>query len=136
MDNKIRIIGDANQIKRGMELFKDIDQSDHEGKNRLIIQDIIDTYNFKGTVLYDGNTVRSYKKTIKAFEDLFNKGLTAFNKYHYSFMMNVVGTIAHYDINWWLATYDMHQVKQLIHNATRPSRATDTKQILDWLKQL
>lgn len=138
MDNKIRIVGDHNQIQRGMELFKDIDQSKPEAKNRCIIQDIIDTHNFKGTVLYNGNIVWPYKMTVRAFNTLFNEyDMHYFSDFLYKFMHLNCGTIAHYNKQWWIQQYpDPVDVKNLLLNASIPSRKSDVKQIVDTVSQL
>ena len=99
-----------------------------ESKARLVIQESIDTHNLKASILYNGNTVWSKNRIIRNLNRiiqhgvLYNKqkprfipigsmlrmptiGDTILSKYFYNFLHLCCGSIAHYDIRGWVATY-------------------------------
>lgn len=87
-----------------------------EREIRADLQAVIDKYNLKAAVLYDGNTVWPLERLVKAFKRCVKAGGPAkyFTKELYEFFHLCCGTIAHYNIHGWCEVYpDNEALKKL-----------------------
>ena len=109
---KLRVIGSWLEIKKfeaAIAMFKDFD-SIPEGQARLLIQGMLDAKIAKVTVLFDGNSVYSKKVILASFKKLLkNYSEQAFSDTLYKFISQTCGSIAHYNLNGWFATYPTKQ---------------------------
>jgi len=83
-----------------MELFKE-----NESIARLKIQSLIDEFNFKVAITWNGNTVWSKKKILKDLKRIMHKGMDALTDHLYGFFNLCCGSIAHYNKQGWICEY-------------------------------
>lgn len=111
---KISIFGSKADIEEIEKLGMPSKISGNEKDDRLLIQDLIDKYKIKATILYNGNTVWGYDKTIRQFKALQKNGMDSMTNYLYDFFSLELGTIAHYNKAGWITTYPtIDALKQL-----------------------
>lgn len=100
-----------------------------EGKLRLKVQELIDKNNIAADILYSGNTVYSYTKTMKDFDRILKGGVGKLtNDLYHFFSLNF--TIAHYNKAGWIATYpQLSDVRKILKGADAPNWKTDVIKI-------
>lgn len=134
--NKVAICWSRQEIDHALLWLVKLSLTGVESQDRLLIQDCIDEHKFKSSILYDGNTVRPYRKTIEEYKKLLKNWVRSLSNYLYNFF-HLQWTIAHYDIQWWIANYPMvDDVKEIVQWGTVPAWKTDVKRIQDWLLSL
>lgn len=110
----------------------------NEDKIRLILQQAIDDYGLKATVMFCGNTIVPYKKTLKEFNKHKKSGtLDGMSNYFYNFLHSVCNDIAHYNKMGYIDFYgnDFKRViKEVINQTKAPYWRTDLKRVLDAIK--
>lgn len=105
--NRINLYGNKAIIEKEKSIIEDLELSGIENKDRLIIQDCIDTYNLKSSISYNGNTVYSCKKIVNEYRKLQKTGtLDKLTKTMYHFFTNACNDIAHYDIGGYIGYYN------------------------------
>jgi hypothetical protein len=124
-DKKILAIGKlkiyethANLEKMLPEVQEVIDnKSLDEIAVRYLLQKLMDTYNCPVTMLYEGNTVWPFAKTIRDFKRVVKANdTTKMTKHLYSFFNLACGTIAHYNLYGWASVYpDNAALKKLLN---------------------
>jgi hypothetical protein len=113
---KITIYGSAKEIeitKAILEKHLPKEQfNENESKARLLIQSLIDDYNVKAAILWDGNRVWSRKRIIKDIRAIIRRGMSALSDYLYEFFHLCCGSIAHYNKQGWICEYpDIETIK-------------------------
>ena len=79
----------------------------NESNDRILIQKCIDNNNLKSEILYEGNTIYSFKKIVKEYRNLQKNGtLDKLTNKMYLFFTNACGDIAHYNINGFRDYYN------------------------------
>jgi hypothetical protein len=126
---QIRIIGSTKDVEKAENALKTIKDLENlsEPKARIIIQELIDKFDLKAHILFDGNSVWSINRILANLRRiiehgvLYNKekprfipigsmlrmpaiGDTILSDYFYDFLTSC-GSIAHYDKRGWVATY-------------------------------
>jgi|TARA_Y100000310_G_scaffold56232_1_gene51616 hypothetical protein len=104
-DDKITIYGSKKDIDEAVKVLNDIDVQGYEHVSRMRIQENIDAYNLKASILYDGGTVWSRKKVVAGVKRVKNNGMKSMTKYLYKFLTLACGSIAHYNIYGWIDEY-------------------------------
>jgi len=131
------------EIERFKHVFENL--SGNEAEDRIFLQDFIDKTGFKYDVLYDGNSVYSYKKIMKDFKRYLDSGAKDMSEKLYDFFNLNIGTIAHYNKIGWMATYptiddikDLFEENELGQSVVNypPKRMTDVKRIVDDMQNL
>ena len=127
---QIRIIGNKKDVEKAEVALKSIPnlESLPEPKARLEIQKLIDEQKLRASILFDGNGVWSRIKIIRNLRRIINAGTlydgkrpafipigsmlrmptigkTILSEYFYDFLHLCCGSIAHYNIQGWVATY-------------------------------
>jgi len=126
----ITIYGSPKQVekaKKALSAIKGLAEMS-EGEARLQIQAKIDQERLEAVILYDGNTVWSRDKIIRNLKQIIKAGTLyrdgqprhisigrtlrlpaggrpRLTKYFYSFLTLSCGSIAHYNIQGWIAEY-------------------------------
>lgn len=104
---RINLYGSNAIIQKEKQIIEGLELTGNEGKDRLIIQQCIDDNKLKSDILYDGNTVYPFEKTVKAYRKLEKSGtLNNLTNDMYRFFMNACGDIAHYDIGGFKGYYN------------------------------
>ena len=118
----MRLIGSKREIEAAEEALNELDTDLSEGEIRPLIQEIIDHSKLKAAILYDGNGVWSKQRIIRNLRQIVKAGVlyredkpgyipigsmgkTILTKYFYEFLSLCCGSIAHYNINGWVAEY-------------------------------
>jgi len=100
-----------------------------EGKLRLKVQDLIDKNNITADILYEGNTINSYTKTMQDFERILKGGVNKLTNRLYDFF-HLNFTIAHYNKAGWIATYpQLSDVLSVLKRESKPAWRTDVIKI-------
>lgn len=104
---RINLYGSNAIIEKEKSIVEQLDLTGNEQKDRLIIQQCIDDNKLKSDILYEGNTVYPFEKTIKAYRKMQkNDSLENMSNYMYHFFTNACGDIAHYSIQGFRDYYD------------------------------
>ena len=104
---RINLYGTKAIIEKEKNIIEQLNLSGNEQKDRLIIQKCIDENKLKSDILYDGNTVYPFEKTIKAYRKMQKTdSLENMSNYMYHFFTNACGDIAHYDIQGFRGYYN------------------------------
>ena len=124
----IRLNGSKREIEAAEEALNELDTDLSEGEIRPLIQEIMEQRKLKAAILYDGNSVWSKKRIIRNLRQIVKAGVlyredkpsyipvgsmlripstgkTILTKYFYEFLHLCCGSIAHYNINGWVAEY-------------------------------
>ena len=129
-NDKIIIIGNPREMIVAKRILNSIDKDvlKIESKSRLEIQKLIDNKKFKGTIMYDGNSIWSYDRIIRNIEKIKKKGILGYagyvsignmlrvpeytemrkpilSDYLYQFLSLSCGSIAHFNKAGWIAEY-------------------------------
>lgn len=97
-NRNIKLYGSKATIEKEKQIIENLELVGIEDKDRLIIQKCIDENKLKSDILYEGNSVYSFEKTIKEYRKLQkDNSLGNLTNYMYDFFMNACGDIAHYD---------------------------------------
>lgn len=132
--NKITIRGSKKDCEKAEELLKTIEGLEvlSESAARLKIQQLIDDNNLKAWILFNGNGVYSKKRILRNLRRIRKHGVlydrtklsfipigsmlrmptvgkTILSKYFYEFLTLCCGSIAHYNIQGWVATYPTYE---------------------------
>ena len=106
-EKRISLYGSKDIIEKETPIIENLELTGNENRDRLLIQKCIDENKLKSDILYDGNTVYPFEKTVKEYRKLQKTdSLTNMTKYMYEFFSNACGDIAHYDINGYRAYYN------------------------------
>jgi hypothetical protein len=112
---------------------------DNEGDIRLVIQNAIDAYKIKASILVDGNTVYPYDKIVREYDRLRKSGkLEGMTDFFYKFL-SLNFDIAHYCKNGYIGYYgnDFNTMKRtILDQATTPGWYTDVRRVLDYIQGL
>jgi len=131
------------EIERFKHVFENL--SGNEAEDRLFLQYFIDRTGFEYDVLYDGNSVYSYKRIMKDFKRYLNSEAKDMSEKLYDFFSLNIGTIAHYNKIGWMATYptiddvkDLFEKNELGQRVVDyiPKRMTDVKRIVDDMQEI
>lgn len=148
IDPRIRIIGTRKQIAevelmiiQQLPSIKDMNQADA----RYHLQVMIDAQSVKADLLFRGNGVWSYNKTIEHFERVVENGMDHLSEHLYQFFSLCCGTIAHYSRLGWIDVYpDMEALRRLFRRNEFgervlkhvPTWKTDVKRIVAEMEKL
>lgn len=127
---KLRFYGSKKDVEKAEDILSRIPDLDvlNEENARLKIQDAIDRYNLKASILYDGNGVWSRKRIIRNLKQILKHGTLYradkpkyipigsmlriptigdawLSDYFYKFLSLCCGSIAHYNKSGWIAEY-------------------------------
>jgi hypothetical protein len=142
IDHRIRIIGTRKQIAEVESLIiQQLSSIKHlnEADARMQLQAMIDAQSIKADLLFQGNGVWSYNKTIEHLERVIEQGMDHLSEYLYNFFSLCCGTIAHYSRLGWIDKYpDLEALRGLFrHNEFGervlehiPAWKTDVKRIV------
>ena len=84
---EIILFGTEKEIRDTEKAISNLNLSWDESADRLILQEAIDSYNLKADILYEGNTIVPYKKTLREFRKHNKKGtLDNLSNYFYEFL--------------------------------------------------
>lgn len=104
---RIKLYGSNAIIEKEKFIIEQLNLTGDEKSDRLIIQKCIDENKIKSDILYGGNTVYPFEKTIKAYRKLQKEdSLENMTNYMYLFFTNACGDIAHYNIEGFRDYYD------------------------------
>ena len=136
---RIKLYGSNAIIEKEKSIIEQLNLTGNEQKDRLTIQKCIDENKLKSDILYDGNTVYPFEKTIKAYRKMQkNDSLENMNNYMYHFFTNACGDIAHYSIQGFRDYYD-YSLRNLENRLLKrdnfiPSWQSDVDRIFKELK--
>ena len=136
---QIKLYGSNAIIEKEKSIIEQLNLTGDEQKDRLIIQKCIDENKLKSDILYDGNTVYPFEKTIKAYRKMQKTdSLENMNNYMYHFFTNACGDIAHYSIQGFRDYYD-YSLRNLENRLLKrdnfiPSWQSDVDRIFKELK--
>jgi len=144
---KVSYVRLSETAMKEIEGFKHVFEtlSGNEAKDRLFLQDFIDGTGFEYDILYDGNSVYSYKRIMKDFKRYLNSGAKDMSEKLYDFFNLNIGTISHYNKIGWMATYPtIDDIKDLFDRNEYGERVadyipgwkTDVKRIVDDMQNL
>ena len=104
-NNLYRICGSKKEVEEAKNAFCGLILLGVEKVDRITIQNLIDTYDLKATVLYKGNTVHSFKRLTNEFKKhIKSKKLSPMSDYFYTVLSNF--DIAHYNKNGFIDYYN------------------------------
>lgn len=136
--NRITLYGNNDTIQNEKVIIENLKLTGNEYADRLVIQQCIDDNKLKSDILYEGNTVYPFEKTIKEYRRLQKSGtLDNMSKYMYHFFIYACNDIAHYDMGGYKSYYDNSFRKledELLSNNWTSSRFTDIDRIFKELK--
>lgn len=136
--NRIKLYGNNATIQNEKAIIENLELTGNEYADRLAIQQCIDDNKLKSDVLYEGNTVYPFEKTVKEYRRLQKSGtLDNMSKYMYHFFMYACDDIAHYDIGGYKCYYNNSFRKledELLSNNWTSSRFADRDRIFKELK--
>lgn len=125
-------------LQKEKEVIENLELTNNEYSDRLIIQQCIDNNKLKSDISYDGNTIYPFEKIIKAYRKLQKSGsLENLTKEMYHFFMYACGDIAHYDIGGYKCyyNYSMRELEdRLLKNIGSAGRFSDRDRIFKELK--
>lgn len=136
---RINLYGSKAIIEKEQSIIENLELTGNESNDRLIIQKCIDDNKLKSDILYDGNTVYPFEKTVKAYRKLQRTdSLENMTNYMYHFFTNACGDIAHYSIQGFRDYYD-YSLKNLENRLLKsnkfiPSWHSDLDRIYKELK--
>lgn len=135
---KIVLFGTEKEIRDTEKVISNSELSGNESSDRLILQELIDSHNLKTDILYNGNTIVPYKKTLREFKKHNKNGtLDGLSNYFYKFLHITCGDIAHYNKNGYIDYYDndFTVVKnEIINTARAPYWKSDFIKVLEEIK--
>ena len=141
-NKSVRISGGKKEIDAAEKMLDSISDIDkeipqfypaREGEARLQIQEAMEKFSVKASILVNGNTVYPYSVIIKEYRRLKKSGkLERMTNRFYDFLMNF--DIAHYSKNGYIDYYgnDFGEMYgQVLAHADTPRWHTDVQRILD-----
>ena len=106
-NKRITFFGSNNVIESDKNIIDNLPLTGNESNDRILIQKCIDNNNLKSEILYEGNTIYSFKKIVKEYRHLQKNGtLDKLTNKMYLFFTNACGDIAHYNINGFRDYYN------------------------------
>ena len=106
-NKRITFFGSNNVIESDKNIIDNLPLTGNESNDRILIQKCIDNNNLKSEILYEGNTIYSFKKIVKEYRKLQKNGtLDKLTNKMYLFFTNACGDIAHYNINGFRDYYN------------------------------
>ncbi len=106
-NKRITFFGSNNVIESDKNIIDNLPLTGNESNDRILIQKCIDNNNLKSEILYEGNTIYSFKKIVKEYRNLQKNGtLDKLTNKMYLFFTNACGDIAHYNINGFRDYYN------------------------------
>lgn len=137
---KVKFYGSRTHIDAAIEALDSLHLTGVESKDRLAIQDLMDAKQLKARILYEGNTVTPYRKTIDLFKRYNKSGsIDNLDDYFYNFLHTECNDIAHYDKQGYIAYYrgDFEPVKRhVIFSTVVPSWRTDLSRVINEMKRI
>ena len=140
---KITIYGSAKEIEMAKAILEqqlpEEQFNENESRARILIQSLIDEYNIKAAILWDGNKVWSKKRIIRDIRAIIQRGMNALSDYLYEFFHLGCGSIAHYNKQGWICEYpDIDSVRNFFRRneygasvlAHQPHWASDRIEII------
>lgn len=104
--SKIKCCGSKQKVLKTESLLRNIRYTGYEGKDRLLIQSMLDSNTGLANVLYKGNTVYPSAKLIRELKKMQkSNSIEKMSKDMYNFLM-LNFDIAHYDKNGYISYYD------------------------------
>lgn len=135
---RITLYGSGKTIEVDEIIIKMLELTGIEHKDRLIIQKCIDDNSIKSKVLYAGNMVYPFEKTIREYRKLeIEDTLENLTDYMYEFFINACGDIAHYDKQGFISYYEnsfSNLRKELLSECVIPIWYSDLNKIFKELK--
>ena len=135
---EIILFGTEKEIRDTEKVMSNLNLSRDEPTDRLILQEAIDNHNLKTDILYEGNTIVPYKKTLREFRKHNKKGtLDNLTNYFYKFLHLDCGDMAHCNKNGYIGYYynDFTRVKEeVINRAIAPYWKTDLIRVFQEIK--
>lgn len=134
----ITLYGSNTIIQKEKVVIENLELTGNESQDRLLIQDCIDKNKLKSDILYDGNSVYSFEKIIKAYRKLQKSGtLDGLTKEMYHFFIYACEDIAHYDLQGFRGYYNnsfRNLENELLNNRHLWTRFSDRDRIFKELK--
>ena len=125
-------------LQKEKEVIENLELTNNEYSDRLIIQQCIDNNKLKSDISYEGSTIYPFEKIIKAYRKLQKSGsLENLTKEMYHFFMYACGDIAHYDIGGYKCyyNYSMRELEdRLLKHIGSAGRFSDRDRIFKELK--
>lgn len=135
---RITLFGTEKEIRDTEKVISNLNLTWSESTDRLILQEAIDNHNLKADILYEGNTIIPYKKTLREFRKYNKKGtLDNLTNYFYKFLHLNCGDIAHYNKHGYIDYYDndFTRVKEeVINRAIAPYWKSDLIKVFEEIK--
>ena len=69
-EKRISLYGSKDIIEKETPIIENLELTGNESRDRLLIQKCIDENKLKSDILYDGNTVYPFEKTVKEYRKL------------------------------------------------------------------
>lgn len=136
---KIVVCGSKANVEKTIACLDTLKLSGDEGLDRLVIQQAIDDYDLRASILYDGNMVWPFKRSMKEFQKYDKSGsIEKLTDFFYDFLYTGCDDIAHYDKTGYIGYYDADftRVKREVIFASRvPGWHTDLQKILDAMRK-
>ena len=73
-NKRITFFGSNNVIESDKNIIDNLPLTGNESNDRILIQKCIDNNNLKSEILYEGNTIYSFKKIVKEYRNLQKNG--------------------------------------------------------------
>lgn len=138
---RIVVCGGTKEVSKAMMIIEENKEklTGNEPKDRLILQELVDTNKISARILYDGNPILSFDKCISEFKK-YNKSGSIENLTDYFYkILNYFGDIAHYDKGGYIYYYNgsFEEVKKkVIFDCRTPCWKTDQARIIKEMKRL
>lgn len=107
-NTKVVLSGSKEEIEHALDVMNKTTglEAVDEAVFRTKTQFLLDHFNLKATIMYDGNSVWSKKRLIRDLRLVLSKDSTeVMTDYLYKFFSLCCGTIAHYDKAGWSSVY-------------------------------
>lgn len=125
-------------ISKEKAILEKLNLTGNEFNDRILIQKCIDANKIKSQITYDGSTVYSFDKTVKAYRQLQKSdSLENLTTYMYDFFTLACDDIAHYNIGGYKCHYN-YSIRELedrwLKNIRSAMRFSDRDRIFKELK--
>lgn len=131
---KISVFGTTAQINTAIAALDTLALTGSESQDRLLIQQAIDEHDLRAGILYAGNFVWPFERSMKEFRKYNKSGsIEKLSNFFYDFLHLGCDDIAHYDKGGYIGYYDgdFARVKRDVIFASRvPGWHTDLQKIL------
>ena len=134
---KFTFFGNPKEIEKAEKVLKDEGLFDKEcscgeGVIRSRAQLLIEQHKLLADISYDGNTIWNKGKVLKCVRAIQKSNdMRKMTKYFYEFLHLQCGSIAHYDMGGWIATYpSVHDLRMFFQKNEHGRRVIND--IPDW----